>query len=229
MFRIKTISPNLFFVDDVRSKSPIGRRMTIIRLKNDELALHSPIYLKGTTKANLDSLGKVVYILVPNEWHTLDTKRVYEQYPTSKIITPLDSTEKLSTKFIVSGTYEKDWDVAISEKIEVYLIQGLKKPEAVFFHNSSKTLIVADLFFNFSNKDFSGITKILMGLNQATRFGTTRFYQWSMVKNKSVFKSSLEEMNTKWNIDRVIMGHGRIVEANGHKLISTAIQNLPYG
>ena len=50
-----------------------------------------------------------------------------------------------------------------------------------------------------------------------------------IIKQSPVFKSSLEEMNTKWDIDRVIMGHGRIVEANGHKLISTAIQNLPYG
>ena len=134
-------------MDDVMSKNPIGRRMTIIRLKNDELALHSPIYLKGTTKANLDSLGEVVYILVPNKWHTLDTKRVYEQYPTSKIITPLDATEKRSTKFIVSGTYEKDWDVAISEKIEVYLIQGLKNQKQFSFISHLK-LSLLQIYFS---------------------------------------------------------------------------------
>ena len=227
--KINQHSDNLFTLDAKLAKNPIGRRMTVIRLKNNELALHSPVFLEGKIKSSLDELGQVAYILVPNEWHTLDTKKVHDQYPESKIMVPFGLRDRLAIKFPVSGTYDKDWTAPISEELDVFSVNGLKKPEVVFFHYASKTLIVADLFFNFNHDDFSGITKFLMNFNQATRFNTTRFYQWSMIKNKSEFRASLDEMNKKWDIDKVIMGHGHIVDANGRQNILSVIQNFPNG
>jgi len=225
-FNIRTLSENLFAVDDVVSKNPIGRRMTIIRLKNGNLALHSPIFLEGDAKLKLDALGQIAYILVPNAWHTLDTKKVHEQYPDSKIMVPLGLKENLAQRFPVHGTYEENWTDLLLLEIDVCIVGGLKKPEALLFHKDSKTLVLADLFFNFLPNDFSGFTKLLMNFNQATRFGTTRIYQWSMVKNKAEFKSSLEEIQKKWDVLRIIMGHGHIVEKDGGHLIDAALANL---
>lgn len=225
-FSIKTVSTNLFIVDDVMSKSPLGRRMTIIRLKNGELVLHSPIYLEGNAKNELDNLGKVSTILVPNEWHTRDTKQVQAQYPDSKIIVPKQSCEHLSNKFPTFNTYENHWDNSLSMELPLYLIDGLKKPEAVFFHEESKTLIVTDLFFNFRATDFSGLTKWLMKLNQATEFGVTRFFRFTMVKDKTRFKKSLQWIVEHWDVSNVIMSHGHVVDTDGLVFLRSAYNSM---
>lgn len=213
-------------MDASLTRNPIGRRMTIMQLPHGGLALHSPIYLEGQVKSSFEKLGNVEYILVPNEWHTLDTKKVHDQYPQAKILVPLELQNKLSEEFPVGGTYEKDWTKPILDEIDTHSIGGLKKPEVALFHKASKTLIVADLFFNFSQSDFSGVTKFLMGLNQATVFGVTRFYKWSMVKNKAAFKVSMQEMLEQWDIDKIIMGHGHIVKKNGADLIWAALETI---
>jgi len=69
---IKPFSKGIFTLDASLTKNTIGRRMTIIQLSHGGLALHSPIYLEGKAKSSLEKLGNIEYILVPNEWHTLD-------------------------------------------------------------------------------------------------------------------------------------------------------------
>ena len=65
-----------------------------------------------------------------------------------------------------------------------------------------------------------------MSLNHATAFGVTRFYQWSMIKNKAAFKVSIQEMIEKWDINKIIMGHGSVVKKNGADLIRTALETF---
>jgi len=184
------IENNLFTMDGQLSKNPIGRRMIVIRLSNNELVVHSPIYLEGAIKSELDSLGELTTILVPNKRHTLEVKKVHAQYPHSKIFVSDGLQKEFSKRFPIYGTYEEDWIVPLSDELDVFSIEGLHNPEVVFFHKESKTLIVADVFFNFNHNDFSGFTRPLMLLNKATQFGTTLLYKWSMVKDKSLFKAS---------------------------------------
>jgi len=189
-YNIVQIENNLFTMDGQLSKNPIGRRMIVIRLSNNELVVHSPIYLEGAIKSEMDSLGELTTILVPNKWHTLEVKKVYDQYPHSKIFVSDGLQKEFSKRFPIHGTYEEDWTVPLSDELDVFSIEGLHNPEVVFFHKESKTLIVADVFFNFNHNDFSGFTRPLMLLNKATQFGTTLLYKWSMVKDKSLFKAS---------------------------------------
>jgi hypothetical protein len=225
-YNIVQIENNLFTMDGQLSKNPIGRRLIVIRLSNNELVVHSPIYLEHAIKSKLDSLGKLTTILVPNKWHTLDVKKVHDQYPHSKIFVSDGLQKELSKRLPIHGTYEEDWTAPLSDELDVFSIEGLYNPEVVFFHKASKTLIAADVFFNFNHNDFSGFTSLLMLLNKATRFGTTRFYKWSMVKDKSLFKASLADILKKWTIDKIIVCHGHIIHTNGMIKIQNAISNL---
>ncbi|MBG90944.1 MAG: hypothetical protein CL521_03910 [Actinobacteria bacterium] len=217
--------PNLYTLDAPLPKNPIGRRMSVIRFNDQELALHSPILLEGEQKARLDQLGKVRYILVPNEWHTLDTQAVSAQYPDAKIIIPAPLKSRLSKKFNCENSYEAQWQGPISEALSVNAVDGLKKPEMIFFHHESKSLIVTDLFFNFNKDDFSGPTQWLMKMNKATQLGTTRLYQWSMVKDTSAFKSSLHQITQGYDIQRLIPCHGHIINDNAQAKIEKAIHS----
>ncbi|RAP32452.1 hypothetical protein DID75_04985 [Candidatus Marinamargulisbacteria bacterium SCGC AG-410-N11] len=223
---IDVISNNIFTINDQKTKSPIGRRMTIVRLSNNELVVHSPIFYENGMKEQLERLGQLTTILVPNKWHTLDVKKTYDQYPQSKILIPKRLQKELSERFPIHGTYEDDWEKPLADELDMLTIKGLKKPEIIFYHKASKALIVADVFFNFDQKDFSGFTKWLMLMNRAIRFGTTRFYMWAMVNDKPIFKRCLEDMINRWKIEKIIMGHGHIIHTNAEKKVQDAINTL---
>ena len=50
---------------------PVGRRMTVILLSGGRLLLISPIEIDENTKEQLDSIGKVEFIIAPNLFHYL--------------------------------------------------------------------------------------------------------------------------------------------------------------
>ena len=61
----------------------VGTRMTIIRLENQDLVLISPIRLTPTIKAQVDRLGVVKHIVLPNLFHYLFASKWGKTYPES--------------------------------------------------------------------------------------------------------------------------------------------------
>ena len=63
----------------------LGTRMTVIRMKNSALFLHSPTKLTPNLKKRLDELGKVSIIVCPNKLHHLYVNSYVDNYPNAKI------------------------------------------------------------------------------------------------------------------------------------------------
>ena len=61
----------------------VGTRMTIIRLENQELLIVSPIELTEEIKAQVDRLGIVKHLVLPNLFHYLFADKWGETYPES--------------------------------------------------------------------------------------------------------------------------------------------------
>jgi hypothetical protein len=49
----------------------VKSRMTVVRLASGELWLHSPTRLDAETREALTTLGRVAYIVAPNNYHQL--------------------------------------------------------------------------------------------------------------------------------------------------------------
>lgn len=82
---LKSVAENVWIVDGpmIRfgmpwPKIPYSTRMTIIRIKDSDLFIHSPTPLNDSLRAEVAQLGKVRHIVGPNrihywwipEWHT---------------------------------------------------------------------------------------------------------------------------------------------------------------
>src|SRR5215470_1175311 len=74
----------------------IGTRMTVIRLKNGTLFLHSPVTLDEPTRTEIDALGPVGFVIAPNRFHHLFVADYIRAYPTAKFFCApgLDSKRK---------------------------------------------------------------------------------------------------------------------------------------
>jgi hypothetical protein len=64
----------LWTVDAELDSLPIGRRMTIARLADGGLAVHSAIACDEATMAAIDALGPVRFVIVPSGYHRLGSR-----------------------------------------------------------------------------------------------------------------------------------------------------------
>jgi hypothetical protein len=63
----------------------VGTRMTVIRLDDGGLWLHSPVRIDPSIRADLDALGPVRFIVAPNRFHHLYVAAYAEASPQAKL------------------------------------------------------------------------------------------------------------------------------------------------
>ena len=123
-------------------------RTTIIRLENGDLIIHDPCKIDTSTKATIDKLGIVKYIVVPGSYHHLFVADIQEKYPNAEtFLCPGLERKRPDIKFewILENKPDHRWE----DDIDQVLVQGTKHIcEVAFFHKSSRTLILVDLLEN---------------------------------------------------------------------------------
>jgi Domain of unknown function (DUF4336) len=128
---------------------PFGSRMTVVRLDDGTLLLHSPIHLSQSLRSELDLLGPVKHIVSPNKLHHLFLEAAVGTYSEAKLYVPPGLVEKrpeFSYGALLTDRAPDFW----AGVLEQLVVRGSRfMQEIVFFHHRSRTLIVADLCENF--------------------------------------------------------------------------------
>jgi Domain of unknown function (DUF4336) len=139
---------------------PLWHRMTVIRLTNGGLIVHSPTRLDLASQEEFQKLGPIVAIIAPSWWHDLYLREYLIAYPNARLYgAPTLVRWNRSLPFA-----ELLDDLATSRRLgaslwtnevdQVHVLGiGLFLDEIVFYHRRSRSLIVADLLFNLSEKD----------------------------------------------------------------------------
>lgn len=190
----------------------MNTRMTVVRLANGELFVHSPIRMDEAIAKEVQALGEVGHIVSPNRFHHLFFGPCAEKFSKARTHGPPGLAEKvpaLRVDEVLSDTAPQAW----TEEIEQLVVQGAAKmSEVVFYHRPTKTLIVSDLFFNIVNPaNFA--TKVLLTFTGA-RGKLAKSRVWSMMKDdNAAFEASVRKV-LAWDFDTLIMAHGDVVEKN---------------
>ncbi len=196
-------------------------RMVVARLADGRLWVHSPIPIDDDLARQLRELGEVAYLVAPNSFHHLHFGAAAERFAGARrFIAPalankrpeLEHDELLAT----------DPPAAWAEDFDQHLVGGMPKlDEVVFFHRSSKTLIVTDLVFNILDYRglMSGLVFRLAGTHK--RFGQSRLLR-SMVSDREAAAASARHI-LGWDFERVVMSHGEIVEQDAHARMSEVL------
>ena len=196
----------------------VGTRMTVVRLRNSELAVISAIEPKPKLVDQLNEIGRVAHIIVPNLYHYLFATQFKATYPDA-------------TLWAVPGLKEKKPDVPVDAVItpdasawpglahqffsglQTFGLNGIDDfHECVFLHRASRTLIVTDSAFHFDDS-FPALTQFTMQL-----LGSYKRLRPSLLERvvspREAVQQSLKTV-LKWDFDRVVMAHGSIIEQNG--------------
>jgi hypothetical protein len=201
-------------------RNDFSTRMTVVKLSDGGLVLHSPIRLDGSLRAELDGLGEVRAIVAPNKFHHLFVGDCCAAYPNAKLYGVMGLPEKRrDLKF--DGMLADEPRVEWRGDIEQRRILGMPMVnEVAFFHPSSRTLILTDLVFNVPRGRPWGIPIVTRLLGVGGRFGPSRLGRW-LIRDQQATRESLGHI-LRWDFDRLILAHGDVVETGGHRKLRDA-------
>jgi uncharacterized protein DUF4336 len=153
----RNLAPNLWVADRPfrlpLALGDIGCRMTIIRLTDGSLFLHSPVPLDAALRAALDEIGPVRAIVAPSKAHHLFVGDFVKAYPQAKLAgAPGLADKRKDVRFdtLLGDEPHPEWQ----GQIEQHLFHGAPfVNEVVFFHPATRSVIFTDLVFNVAAQD----------------------------------------------------------------------------
>ena len=200
-------------------------RTTIIRLENGDLIVHDPCKIDDSTKAKIDEIGIVKFIIAPGSYHHLFVADFQKKYPNAEtFLCPGLERKRPDIKFewILGNKPDHRW----GDDIDQVLVQGTKHIwEVAFFHKSSRTLILVDLLENIGD-DYAHEASLLL------RFWWKGIFRmWNNPKaapeyqmgwgNREIVKISLNKI-LSWDARRVIIAHGENIEEQVNETLAKA-------
>ena len=204
-------------------------RTTIIRLENGDLIVHDPCKIDDSTKAKIDEIGRVKYIIAPGSYHHLFVADFQKKYPDAEtFLCPGLERKRPDIEFdwVLGNKPDHRWE----DDIDQVLVQGTKHIwEVAFFHKSSKTLILVDLLENIGD-DYEHEAGLLL------RFWWKGvFRMWNNPKaapeyqmgwgNREIVKISLNKI-LSWDARRVIIAHGENIEEYVRETLARAWERV---
>lgn len=190
----------------------LGTRMTVVRLRDGSLFVHSPVPLRAELKAEVDALGPVGHIVAPNQGHHLYVGEWKDAYPDALLHAAIGLAERrkdLSIDHELRGQVHETW----SDDLDATFIEGTMVNETVFLHRPSRTLIVADAIQNFDSSPHWPTRTYLRLAGTHRRRSVTRLVR-PFYRDRKAVRRSLDEI-LRWDFDRIVLCHGNIVESGG--------------
>ncbi|KIL57556.1 hypothetical protein M378DRAFT_133232 [Amanita muscaria Koide BX008] len=198
---------------------PIGGRSTAIKLRDGGIWVLASTPLNEETKATIDKLGPVRYIVGGNAVHRLFLSDFKKAYPDAKLIAPqaaIDGYHDPSTKFDGAwGSDHPDTKYGFEDEVKHCYFEGFRNKDVAFFHHDSKSLIEADLLFNLpAHEQYSKSNQLahipVLGLLLRPSFLNPRV-AWGLAHDKEAMKNHVKTIES-WEFERIIPCHGDVIE-----------------
>jgi hypothetical protein len=193
----------------------VGARMTIVRLPDRKLLLHSPIEATPDLVRDVEAIGPVAYLVAPNRLHHLYVHEWQQACPDALLYAaPGLETKRpdLTITGVLGDKAESGWQGVLDQ----VLLGGFPfANEIVFFHRPSATLIATDLAFNFGPKS-PPLTRIVFSLAGSYGRLSPTLLERLLVRDRAAFRASLTRI-LAWPFDRVVVAHGEVSEEGGRE------------
>ncbi|KAL0233270.1 hypothetical protein GEMRC1_012015 [Eukaryota sp. GEM-RC1] len=209
----QSLSANSWYISG-DSVGIIGRKMTVFRLANNDLVLHSPMALSEDLMDQLESFGTVKYIIIP-PLHTMDAEVYQSRYPFASFI----CTSGAERKF--KRTLKVTFDIVITQSSfsvssELSAVSPVYTPREMVWmfkdpSDETSVAVVTDIVFNIpleQAKGFGGWMQKKMG--SVGFFGVSRIGRFFLGKNLKYYVKMFETMAVS-PPDFFIMSHGNIL------------------
>ncbi len=199
-------------------------RMSVVRVSDSKLLLHSPCEIDAQTRQEISTLGDVAFIVAPGSYHYFHIASAQAAFPhADTYICPGVERKRPDIDF--------DWFLADrppqawADVLDQLLVRGNKYIwEVAFFHKPSRTLLLVDLIENIT--DQTPNTNWLLKL-----WWKAVFHMWNHPKpapeyqlgwkDKTAARQSLQRI-LEWDFERIVLSHGDLIEKNAESIAREA-------
>lgn len=197
----------------------LGSRMTVIRLRDGTLALHSPVAIDEATRREIEALGRVSAVIAPSKVHHLFVKPICEAFPDAQLFgAPGLAKKRRDLSF--AAELDGSPPPGLSGSLDQLLVEGAPlMNEVLFFHPRSRSLIVTDMAFNIGEASHWWTRSYLKSMGAYGGFRQSRMVKLC-VRDRRAFAQSIERA-LGWDFERVVMTHGQVLESGGKDAISS--------
>lgn len=196
-----------------------GRNVTFIRLASGRVIIHSTGPFTTRDVAQIRSLGTVSWLLEAMLLHDTYARAGRDLFSGTPFLAPPGFSEvvKFSTTPLLPAPPE--W----KGELEVFALEGIPRlKEHICLHVPTRTLIVADLLVNFAPDERGWDRFFHRWVAGFKRYpGMSRIFR-ICIRDRPAFRKSLEPIMDA-DFDRIIVGHGAVIERDGRALFARGI------
>lgn len=191
----------------------IGTRMTVVRLRDGGLLVHSPIRLTPEIEQTLASLGQVEHVLAPNlDHYYLFVRDFKRRYPQARFYAAPGVAPQLpELRFDALLHFGETAPLGDDGIEQVWFRSNHELQELVLLHRATHTLITSDLAFNVQATE-GLISQVMLRLNDSYQtFGPSRVCR-SHITEHHMARSDVDAI-LSLKPERAIVAHGEILTA----------------
>ncbi len=207
---IEKLEENLWWVKGTLPGMDLPRVMTLVRLEDGRVVVHSAIALDDASMSEIEAWGRPAILLVPNAYHRLDAPAFAARYPEMRVLCPKGGRSKIEEVIGVNGTLD-EFDGGSTTKVDY--LEGVAKVEGVLTVRSGAgtTLVFNDAIFNLSHG--KGLGGLIFRYVTASTGGprVTRLFRLFALKDKAALASHLVRLAGTPDLIRIIVSHGRAI------------------
>lgn len=217
------VGENIWTVDGpelVFAGASMHTRMTVVRLHDERLWVHSPIELNEATQSVMTQIGGDVAALVaPNKYHYMFIDAWRSAYPHATVFAEDTVRKKVaslhSAELLTNSTPE-----LYADDIDQVVFGGNRLfQEVVFFHKASRALIFTDLMINLKPDGIKLLPRLFLQFEGVTwpNGGVPRLYRW-LTSDRDTARAVLEKMRD-WAPEKLLFCHGEPFELSATELL----------
>lgn len=197
----------------------LRRNVTVIRLRSGQLIVHSTAPFTREDVATIRSLGEPAWLLDGVLRHDTFAKEGRAAFPSIPYLAPPGFSESADvlTEPIVPAPAE--W---AGEVVAIEIGGAPDARDTALLHIPSRTLILTELLFNFGDEPVWTELILRVAVGSQHHPGMARPYK-AGIKDETAFKDSIKTI-LSWNFDRVVVGHGDVIERDGKAKLRAALE-----
>jgi hypothetical protein len=201
-------------------KMPFPTRMTLARLPDGGLLVHSPTSLTPHLKVQVDALGEVRWLIGPNRIHYWWLPDWHAAYPSAQVYVTPGLREQAGAHIAFDTIALADAAVLPwSNAIDTLGVPGRYMSEYLFFHRASRTLIITDFIENFEAAKIASPFLWLLIRLFAGDGAMPRDMRLSYPRRE--IRRAVETM-IGWQPERIVVAHGAIYPSGGAEVLRRA-------
>ncbi len=195
----------------------LGTRMTVVRLPDGALWVHSPIPLTEALTDELRALGPVRHVIAPNLFHHLHVGPMAAAFDGALVHARPRLKNKRKDLHIdvdLTGDTPSDWADALS----CVAIEGTWVDEVVFVHHPSNLLICCDLIQNITACDHWLTRQYLRLGGVYQKPGLERFLR-IMFRDRKKARAGIDAVLAQ-EFSGIVLAHGDLIEDGGPEVLA---------